>query len=343
MEGLGCAELRVVLHLGLNMGSGGQGELPQDLVSVLPSDPYEQLDVARRITAMAVATSMSKLESETGKLRQKLTEKEQVIHGLQGRVLEAEAALQVLNAKLSQSEAEQTKLVDEKNSLALQVKGLLRDVAKLETFKRTLMHSLEQEEDDNLAPNSAIWKASQAESAVVKAQNFEDHGRYAKTSSRPDPPKYQGDLDAVSDGRTTPPKSRNGRTVPKQIVGGSTTLRPSSQLIPIGSRLPKNVDSPLNSMIQLPSSQPTSGASSPPSHGSGQSRSTRLDGKEFFRQARSRLSYEQFSSFLANIKELNAHRQTREDTLGQAERIFGPENRDLSIAFEAILSRHLPS
>lgn len=110
VEGLGCAELRVVLHLGLNMGSGGQGELPQDLVSVLPSDPYEQLDVARRITAMAVATSMSKLESETGKLRQKLTEKEQVIHGLQGRVLEAEAALQVLNAKLSQSEAEQVGL-----------------------------------------------------------------------------------------------------------------------------------------------------------------------------------------------------------------------------------------
>lgn len=41
-------------------------------------------------------------------------------------------------------------------------------------------------------------------------------------------------------------------------------------------------------------------------------RTTRLDGKEFFRQARSRLSYEQFSLFLANIKELNAHRQTRE-------------------------------
>lgn len=41
-------------------------------------------------------------------------------------------------------------------------------------------------------------------------------------------------------------------------------------------------------------------------------RTARLDGKEFFRQARSRLSYEKFSSFLANIKELNAHRQTRE-------------------------------
>ncbi|MBA0792351.1 hypothetical protein Gohar_016858 [Gossypium harknessii] len=37
-----------------------------------------------------------------------------------------------------------------------------------------------------------------------------------------------------------------------------------------------------------------------------------IDGKEFFRQARSQLSYEQFSAFLANIKELNAQKQTRE-------------------------------
>lgn len=96
--------------------------------------------------------------------------------------------------------------------------------------------------------------------------------------------------------------------------------------------------------FQIAASQPSSRSGSPPSHGSGHSaRSTRLDGKEFFRQARSRLSYEQFSSFLANIKELNAHRQTREETLGKAEDIFGPENRDLYSAFEGILSRHLPT
>ncbi|CAN1263294.1 Uncharacterized protein At4g15545 [Linum perenne] len=42
----------------------------------------------------------------------------------------------------------------------------------------------------------------------------------------------------------------------------------------------------------------------------GEAWTPRIDGKEFFRQARSRLSYEQFSAFLANIKELNAQRQT---------------------------------
>ena len=43
-----------------------------------------------------------------------------------------------------------------------------------------------------------------------------------------------------------------------------------------------------------------------------------MDGKEFFRQARARLSYENFSQFLSNIKELNAHKQTRTETLERA-------------------------
>ncbi|CAN6677003.1 unnamed protein product [Malus baccata var. baccata] len=39
---------------------------------------------------------------------------------------------------------------------------------------------------------------------------------------------------------------------------------------------------------------------------------TRVDGKEFFRQVRSRLSYEQFGAFLENVKELNWNKQTKE-------------------------------
>jgi hypothetical protein len=43
-----------------------------------------------------------------------------------------------------------------------------------------------------------------------------------------------------------------------------------------------------------------------------------------------------------NIKELNAHRQTREETLRKAADIFGPTNGDLYASFESLLSRHLP-
>lgn len=44
---------------------------------------------------------------------------------------------------------------------------------------------------------------------------------------------------------------------------------------------------------------------------------------------RAQLSYEQFSQFLHNIKELNAGRQSREETLRRARDIFGPAHQDM--------------
>lgn len=65
-----------------------------------------------------------------------------------------------------------------------------------------------------------------------------------------------------------------------------------------------------------------------------------VDGKQFFRQARSRLSYEAFNMFLASIKRLNNGQQTREETLEEARGIFGPELADLYKDFENLLHRH---
>mmetsp|Transcript_16531 Transcript_16531/g.40923 ORF Transcript_16531/g.40923 Transcript_16531/m.40923 type:complete len:249 (+) Transcript_16531:131-877(+) len=65
-----------------------------------------------------------------------------------------------------------------------------------------------------------------------------------------------------------------------------------------------------------------------------------VDGKQFFRNARARLSYEAFNSFLANIKRLNNHQQTRDETLDEAQRIFGSEHADLYREFVQLLNRH---
>eukprot|EP00927_Polykrikos_kofoidii_P043363 TRINITY_DN37435_c0_g1_i1.p1 TRINITY_DN37435_c0_g1~~TRINITY_DN37435_c0_g1_i1.p1 ORF type:complete len:260 (-),score=66.68 TRINITY_DN37435_c0_g1_i1:87-866(-) len=65
-----------------------------------------------------------------------------------------------------------------------------------------------------------------------------------------------------------------------------------------------------------------------------------VDGKQFFKQARSRLSYEAFNLFLASIKRLNNAAQSREETLEEARRIFGPELADLYKDFETLLNRH---
>ncbi|CAK0910756.1 unnamed protein product [Prorocentrum cordatum] len=82
-----------------------------------------------------------------------------------------------------------------------------------------------------------------------------------------------------------------------------------------------------------------SGAGLRPSAGAAEPAAGAPDGK-FFRQARSRLSYEAFNLFLASIKRLNSQQQTREETLGEARRIFGPELQDMYRDFEALLNSH---
>jgi hypothetical protein len=94
----------------LAMQNGGEDavfEFPQEVLAILPSDPYEQLDVARTITAMAVAARVSKLELETGNLRLKLAEKENIIHVLQERSGDPESTLHETSARLSRALGEQ--------------------------------------------------------------------------------------------------------------------------------------------------------------------------------------------------------------------------------------------
>jgi len=63
-----------------------------------------------------------------------------------------------------------------------------------------------------------------------------------------------------------------------------------------------------------------------------------VDGKAFFRQARSRLAQESFNQFLSAIKRLNNQQQSREETLAEARQLFGPDNGDLYVSFENLLN-----
>lgn len=81
--------------------------LPDPLLSVLPTDPFEQLDVARKITSIALATRVSKLESETSRLRQKAAEKDNLIADL-------EAQIESLDASLSETSDELARAVEQK-------------------------------------------------------------------------------------------------------------------------------------------------------------------------------------------------------------------------------------
>ena len=74
--------------------------LPDSIVALLPPDPYEQLEVARKITAVAVAARASRLELEAARLRQSLSDRDRVAAELADRVARLELALRDAEARL---------------------------------------------------------------------------------------------------------------------------------------------------------------------------------------------------------------------------------------------------
>ncbi|KAG2304519.1 hypothetical protein Bca52824_033170 [Brassica carinata] len=294
--------------------------LSDEILAVIPTDPYEQLDLARKITSMAIASRVSNLESQVSVLTQKLVEKDRIVCELEGRASSLERVYHEADASLKNAVDENMKLRQERDSLAINAKKLGRDYAKLEAFKRQLMQSLNDETDSTDVRHLARDKDENSNGLSTQHDSFSNNN--------------QGLRQRVS---LTPP----GSGTPKILSGGGSS--PRSYSAASSPKLFSGAASPTVSQYDIrmwsSSSQQSSVPNSPPrSHSSISARHARIDGKEFFRQARSRLSYEQFSAFLANIKELNARKQSREETLQKAEEIFGTENNDLYISFKGLLT-----
>ncbi|KAM0878094.1 hypothetical protein ACQ4PT_035071 [Festuca glaucescens] len=335
--------------------AGGLGvsefSLPDDVLAVLPRDPYEQLDLARRITALAVAGRVTGLEREAARLREGAAEKDRENAELRERVALLDRALQETNGRLRGALEDNIKLSKERDSLAQTSKKQARDLQKLESFKRHLMQSLR---DDSSSPQETVdittcdlsvsSKTSSCGDGTISHSTTNllngsvDVGSTTREAARPPVQKYA--LSPHINQRLTPEATLNLMSTTASPRGMSTTATPklmSGATSPSRTRMEGHM-----SMTPWYSSKQSTAANSPPRGRPNPGRTPRIDGKEFFRQARSRLSYEQFGAFLANIKELNAHKQSREETLKKAEEIFGPESKDLYLSFQGLLNRSLP-
>uniref|UniRef100_A0A5B7AG46 At4g15545-like C-terminal domain-containing protein n=1 Tax=Davidia involucrata TaxID=16924 RepID=A0A5B7AG46_DAVIN len=332
-------------------GSGPDFYVPDEILSVIPTDPYEQLDLARKITSMAIASRVSKLESEMGRLRQKMHEKDRVMLELEDKVSHLEQSYQEAELRLKIARDDNMRLSKERDSLATTAKKLGRDLAKLETFKRQLMHSLS---DDNLSQSETVdirtCDQSVPKSYAKKDEGMNGHillhsfsgstenGNIIDEASKQAVQRFS--MTPYITPRLTPtgtPKIISTSGSPRRYPAAGSPPKTSGTTSP--TKIQYEGQSTLSSWYS--SSQQSSAANSPPRGHPVPARTPRIDGKEFFRQARSRLSYEQFSAFLANIKELNAQKQSREETLKKAEQIFGVHNKDLYLSFQGLLNRNI--
>lgn len=81
-------------------GGGAEFHLPDEILAVMPTDPYEQLDLARKITSMAIASRVSKLEIEASRMRQRVAEKDLLIAELQEKLSQRDQMFREADARL---------------------------------------------------------------------------------------------------------------------------------------------------------------------------------------------------------------------------------------------------
>ncbi|KAL0353414.1 UNVERIFIED_CONTAM: hypothetical protein Sangu_0922700 [Sesamum angustifolium] len=267
------------------MADGGGGRIGPDfnlsdeILSVIPTDPYDQLDLARKITSMAIASRVSKLETEAGRLRQQLHEKDRLIEGLEDKVSQLDSAYQDAELRL--------KLTREDN---------------LESFKRQLMQSLNEENSPQTETvdigtydqNSAqgLFHKCSIDTASINGVWFSsnignDHTDYFLVTVS----KQAGQRFSITPyitPRLTPtgtPKIISASVSPRRYSAAGSPQRTSGAASPTTHYEGRGS---LSSWYS--SSQQSSAANSPPRARPPPARTPRIDGKEFFRQARSRLS-----------------------------------------------------
>ncbi|KAL5163538.1 Uncharacterized protein HKD37_07G020419 [Glycine soja] len=367
-------------------------DLPEEVVQVLPSDPFQQLDVARKITSIALSTRVNTLESDLSSLRAQIADKDNLIADLQSQLDSLDASLSQIAATLFQTEQDKESLLQENASLSDTVKKLNRDVSKLEVFRKTLMQSLQEDDDNSGGTPDTVAKIQSQASLTSTSQIGGTFNLYAiylynialllilgalsalfsfpllsnfniiadNEASLPPAissstgnsfaddqesdairPRVSQNLLLASQGSTpriTPPGSPPILSASVSPTRTSKPVSPRRHSISFSTTRGMHDDrSSVFSSMSL-----THGSISSSDAGTGsQTGRTRVDGKEFFRQVRNRLSYEQFGAFLANVKELNSHKQTKEETLRKADKIFGPENKDLYTIFEGLINRNV--
>ncbi|GFZ05777.1 hypothetical protein Acr_17g0013490 [Actinidia rufa] len=111
-------------------GSGPDFHLPDEVLAVIPIDPYDQLDLARKITSMAIASRVSNLESEVERLKQKMSEKDHQILEFEDKASHLEQAYHEANLRLKMARDDNMKLSKERDSFAITARKLGRDLAK---------------------------------------------------------------------------------------------------------------------------------------------------------------------------------------------------------------------
>lgn len=213
----------------------------------------------------------------------------------QGQVAVLEARVGELEAQLREAADRASHAANERDLVRGELKAMQRDMAKLDQFKRSILQSIKDEDAPTVRPSTCL---SNEPSYTAPAPHYGYSGAALSSQynsqirASPTPPPYVESYRPTSFSSAPPRASMTQRG---GSMGPPSTPACGEQMMPLRAPSPPS----------LPAAPPSSSTA-------------HVDGKDFFKAARLRLSYEQFNTFLVNIRSLNDRLQTQDETLAQA-------------------------
>lgn len=279
-----------------------RGVDPKDL-TWLPEQDEEKLQLGFRIIQNAFKGKVNVLENEIRALKHSHEEKQHQ----HAQLTKKNSALEV---ELIETHQRAQQLAEENKTLLSTVRTLRKQIEKLDRLKKTFMETMDNYHTDpkEADDGSAVLYADETYLRGATPLTLEE-ARGGGPQRYSTPAQGTGAARYGTEQRTHSP----GPSLSRETPGlGMSAPTPGSNAM--GGMLSGNNDG--------------GGPGSP------------VDGKAFFRKARNVLSHESFNAFLANIKRLNNHQQTRDQTLAEAQKIFGNAHSDLYHDFTTLLNRH---
>ncbi|EER12664.1 conserved hypothetical protein [Perkinsus marinus ATCC 50983] len=298
----------------------------------LPDSPDECLGVGIKVIQNAYMSKMQSLEHEVRALRLSL-DQEKAAH------MQTMKRANALDVELIDSRERCKKLQEENRNLIQNLRAQNQQLEHFERLKQTLVGGLDSFQSESSRMHDGDG-SGYADTRFLRRESFLQGIAPMAASSAPPPmcttpvgsASVYGSFNSNQNHHQFGFPNPGGFSNNNMLEAGATTSHTSpvnnstSSISGIGMQQ-KSHDS------AMPDVSGDSGAGGRPSG---------IDGKSFFKVARSRLSYECFNKFLASIKRLNAQEQSTDATLADVKKIFDEEgegNDDLYSDFAALLHR----
>merc|ERR1719506_3678731 len=143
------------------------------VLSSLPADAEQQLEVGLHVLRHAFRKKVKELETDNANMRQFGKEKQNQVIMLEQKVASLESVVDDMTRRAKELAAENARIAAERDALGENVKKLTRDMKKLDHFKRSILNTIESDAAGTpIASDSPSFEPAPAARAPSPSRGF---------------------------------------------------------------------------------------------------------------------------------------------------------------------------